>query len=138
MAQVVSARWDDVAYAAARVGHVAVEARDDVHMQVEDRLAAGRADVDADVEAVGDLRMKTAQDRVAGDRDRRGQLGLLGGRGLEPGRDVPARDEERVRGGDGEGVPEAEGEGAFVEDAVLGDSAERAIEKPHPVGLVAH
>ena len=53
--------------------------------------------------------MQAAEDRVARDRDGCGQLGLLTGRGVEPGGDVAARDEERVRGGDGEGVPEAEG-----------------------------
>ena len=44
---------DDVADAAPWVGYVAAVARDEVDVQVEDGLACGFADVDADVEAVG-------------------------------------------------------------------------------------
>lgn len=129
--QVVRSCRDDVTDAAARVWHVAVEAGDNVHVQVEHGLTARGADVDADVEAVGDLRVQAAEDRVARDCDGGSQLGLLGGRGVEPGGDVAARDEERVRGGDGEGVPEGEGERAFVKGAVLRGRTEWADRVRH-------
>ena len=80
-------------------------------------MTARGADVDADVEAVGDLRVQAAEDRVARDCDGGSQLGLLGGReASEPGGDVAAQDERDARG-DGEGVPEGEGERAFVKGA---------------------
>jgi hypothetical protein len=47
------AAGDDVSHAAGRVGDVAAVARDQVDVEVEDGLAGGFADVDADVEAVG-------------------------------------------------------------------------------------
>jgi hypothetical protein len=51
--QIIATSWNNVADAAARVGDVVRVARDDVDVQVEDRLARRGADVDADVEAVG-------------------------------------------------------------------------------------
>ena len=51
--EVVALAGDDVADAAAWVGDVAGVARDEVDVEVEDGLAGGFADVDADVEAVG-------------------------------------------------------------------------------------
>ena len=50
---VVALAGDDVADAAAGVGHVAGVAGDQVDVEVEDGLAGGGADVDADVVAVG-------------------------------------------------------------------------------------
>src|SRR5574342_160482 len=50
---------DDVPDAAPGVGHVAAVARDEVDVQVEDGLACGFADVDADVEAVGSNQVGT-------------------------------------------------------------------------------
>ena len=51
--QVVAPARDDVPDTAARVVHVAVEPRDDVHVKMRHGLARGRARVEADVEAVG-------------------------------------------------------------------------------------
>jgi hypothetical protein len=50
------------AHAAARVGHVALAARDQVHVDVHARLAGGFADVDADVVAI--RRMRRADELV--------------------------------------------------------------------------
>ena len=55
---------------AARVGDVASVARNDVNVQMRDRLACGLADVHADVEAV---RCMTLQDLLAGAVDGVGQ-----------------------------------------------------------------
>jgi hypothetical protein len=95
-----------------------------VDVQVEHRLACGFADVDADVEAVGAV--------VCGDQVSASvEVGCEGrsflSRGVEPGRDVPSRDEEQVAFADREGVPEGPREVAFEGDAVLGGGAERAL-----------
>ena len=91
-----------MADAASWVGHVAEVARDDVDVQVEDGLACRLADVDADVEAVGPVALL---DDGLCFVDGSSESGLLVLRGLEPGGDVPPRDDEEVAGRDGEGVP---------------------------------
>jgi hypothetical protein len=126
--QVVRAGGYHVANAAARVGDVAGVAGDDVDVEVKDRLARGGADVPADVEPVGPVLL---QDLVPGDRDRGDQLLLLRGSGLPPGGDVAAGDEEGVPGGHREGVPEAEGELATVEDSLPGRATEGAGRLSH-------
>jgi len=50
---------DDVPDAAPWVGYVAAVARDEVDVQVEDGLACGFADVDADVEGLGSNQVGT-------------------------------------------------------------------------------
>lgn len=119
-----------MANAAARVGDVAGHPRDDVHVQVRDGLPRRGADVDADVEAVGRV---GADDGFARGDGGLHQLGALGGRGLEPGCDVPPRRQQRVTGVHGERVPEADDERARVEHAVDADGAERAGASRHRV-----
>jgi hypothetical protein len=74
------------------------------------------ADVDADVEAVGAV---AAGDQLTASIDAGCQGGSLLGRGVEPCRDVTARDDEQVAWAHGEGVPEAPGEPVFEGDAVV-------------------
>ena len=112
-----------MAHAAARVGDVAVVARDQVDVQVEDGLAGGFADVDADVEAVGAV---AAGDQLSASVEAGGQGRSLLGGGVEPGGDVPSRDDEQVAFADREGVPEGPREAVFEGDAVLGGEAEGA------------
>jgi hypothetical protein len=69
-----------VADAAARVADVPGVARDDVEMQVEDRLAGG-PEVHADVEAV---RPVALEDLRAGNGEGRQEFELLVGGGVPP------------------------------------------------------
>jgi hypothetical protein len=67
-ASIVRFPREDAAYAAARVSHVAVKARNEMHVQVHPRLATGLADVHADIVAVRrmlpvDLRLRLVQKR---------------------------------------------------------------------------
>lgn len=92
--KVVRSGGKDVSHAPARIGNVALIPRNDVHVQVEDRLARALADVHADVEAVWEwalLRSIALQDRFPCDCRRLTKLStFLCGR-LEPARDVPLR-----------------------------------------------
>ena len=99
---------------AAWVRHVAVAARDDVEVEVRHRLARGIADVDPDVESVG---VPVLTDDTADRLDRPEQGGALLGRRFEPGRDVPARHDQRVALGHREAVPECEDVLETQEDA---------------------
>jgi hypothetical protein len=85
-----------------------------VNVEVKYCLPGGLPDVDADVVPV---RPVTLGHDVAGDGDRIYEGGLLIGGCVEPGRDVPPRDEQRVARGDGEAVPEPPGELILVEDS---------------------
>ena len=113
-----------MSHAASRVGDVAGVARDQVDVEVEDGLARGFADVDADVEAVGAV---AAGDQLSASVDAVGQGRSLLGGGVEPGRDVPSRDEEQVAFAHREGVPEGPRQAVFEGDAVLGGEAEGAL-----------
>ena len=100
--QVVAAAWNDVAYPAAWVWNVAGIARDDVNVQMEDRLACGLADVDADVEAVRAVALEDGGPR--GVYRVRERVTFVRCR-VEPPRDVATRYEQRVAGGDRETRP---------------------------------
>ena len=90
---VVALARNDVANASARVGDVVLVAGDQVDVEVEDRLAGGGSDVDADIEAV---RGMAAGDQLTASVDAGHQGGSLLGRGVEPRRHVPTRDDEQV------------------------------------------
>jgi hypothetical protein len=102
---------------------IRLEARDQVDVQVEDGLARGFADVDADVEAVGAV---AAGGQVSASVDAGAQGRSLLGGGVEPRRDVLSRDDEQVAFAHREGVPEGPREAVFEGDAVLGREAEGA------------
>ena len=125
LSEVVPLAGDHVPDAAARVVHVAAVARDDVHVQMHDRLARGLPRVEADVVAVGpgrELAVELGFDLVDGVEQR----ALLLSGGVEPGGDVPLGHDEGVAGGDGVAVAEREHELAGP-GAVLGrERAERA------------
>ena len=73
-------------------------------MEVKNRLAGGGTAVDADVIAVGSLVFLDDRLGFIGGLDKRY---LLCDRGVAPCRNVRLRDEERVAGRYGEGVPQA-------------------------------
>jgi len=121
--EVVAFPGDDVADAAAGVGHVAFVARDEVEVEVEDGLASGPSDVQADVVAVGVVAVgHEVAGPVEGGEDGRA---LLVAR-VEPGGDVAPGDDEEMAGGHGEGVPEGASALVFEGDAVPGWEAEGA------------
>ncbi len=95
---------DDVPDAASGIADVAPVAGDDVDVEVEDGLAGGLADVDADGEAVGAVRGLDGGPRAVDAGEEGEPLGL--GR-LEPRCHVATGHDEGVAGGDREGVPEA-------------------------------
>ena len=108
--------------AAARIGDVAVVARDHVDVEVGDRLTAGGGDVDANVPAVGVVRgIEVAADVV--DEAEDGELLVWGG--VEPGGDGAFGDDERVAGGDGVAIADGEGEGVGGDPGRRGEEEER-------------
>jgi hypothetical protein len=121
-------RRDDVADTAARIRDVAGVARDDVDVQVKDGLARGRANVPADVEAVGPIML---EDLLACNGDGGDQIALLLGGGVPPGGDVTARDDKGMSRGDGECVPQAQDQLAGMEDSFGDRRTEGAAEIRH-------
>jgi hypothetical protein len=117
-----------VADASARIGDVPGVARDDVEVQVKDGLARGRANVPADVEAVGPI---TPEDLLAGNGDGGEQIPLLLGGGIPLGGDVTARDDKGVPGGHGEGIPQTHDQLTGVEDLLGARRTEGAAEVRH-------
>lgn len=97
-----------------RIFDVVLVSRDQMNVKVRDGLAGGLADVDADVEAVGEV---FGRDGFFGDRERAQKLALFLPRSVEPRGDVALRDDESVAITDGVGVPEAENVLASVEHA---------------------
>jgi hypothetical protein len=86
-------RGDDATNTAARVIDIAVEARDDVNMQVHDRLPRSGTSIESDVVAVrAQLRVELFPHRGDGSPE----LSLLVRRGVEPGRGMAARQDQRV------------------------------------------
>ena len=121
--QVVRLRREDVAHAAARIGDVARVARDDVHVEVEHRLPPRGADVDADVVPV---RPVALLDAPTGDLGRPCERLALLVRRVEPGRDVPSRNEQRVPRAHRERVPQAHDDVVLVEHPARVGVTERA------------
>ena len=100
---------------APRIGNVALIARNNVEMQVEDGLPGGLAHVDPDVETVG---MISTNDLLPHPVDRLNKGGLLLAGGLKPGRDMPAGDNQCVPRRHREAVPKCDDQRIFVEDAI--------------------
>jgi hypothetical protein len=73
-----------------------------MQMEMQDRLPGGLPDVDADVVAI---RAVDALDRGSRQVDGGKEFGPLGSRRVEPRCDVARRNQKRVTGADGEGVP---------------------------------
>ena len=96
---------------------------DDVHVEVRHCLATCLADIHTEIEAIG--RMPSQNRRVC-DSDRGRELLLLLMRGVEPGAHVPLRHEQRVTGGNREGIPNPDHALTGVEDALGLWSAEGA------------
>ncbi|MEI6667554.1 MAG: hypothetical protein WCP29_05295 [Acidobacteriota bacterium] len=98
-------------------------------MKVEHGLAGRLANVDPNVEPV--WRVSLSDGHLRG-RDRLDELNLLVGRRVEPARYVPPSRQQRVSRRDRVGIPQTEDPSAVVEDAVLGDVAERALRHRAP------
>ena len=124
----------DVAHATAGVGYIAVVARDDVNVQVEDCLSRGLSDVDADVKAIGGVELG---DGLSGPVDRGHERGPLGLGGLEPGGNVAPRCEQKVARVDGKGIPDSAHPAIFEGDTLGLRVAERAIATGHREPLAA-
>jgi len=114
--------------AAARVGDIAVEAGDEVHVQMHHRLASSRADIDPDVVAVGlQLGVELGLHHI----EQLEHRNLFFSGRLEPGGDQPPRHDERVARRDREAVTNRKGEhvGGYVRVA-------RALEEGRGHGFV--
>ena len=93
--------------AAARVGHIAGEAGDEVYVQVHHGLAGRRTRVDADVVTVGlEFGIELGLHHI----DELEHRNLFFAGRLEPGGDQPPRHDECVAGRDGEAVTNRKGE----------------------------
>ena len=121
--EIVATPRDDVADAAARVGHVAGVARDHVEVQVHHGLPGGLAGVEAHVVAIGPR--LTAIELGLHHVHQRQQLTPLVLAGLEPiaHRRAP-RDDERVTRRHGVAVAHGEGVGVGGDPAGLGEVGE--------------
>src|SRR5688572_29274764 len=119
--------------ASARVGYVVGIARDDVNMEVSNRLTGNWPGVEPDVVA---RRLVIGIDATLDVVDQSEQVGPFLGSGFPPGRDEPPRDDERVPRAHREAVPDREG-GAVAGDALVGrDGEERGREAR--VGALSH
>ena len=132
--QVVPSRRDHMPHAPARVGHVAVEPRDQVHMQVLHGLAGGVSGVETHVEAVRardpgqHLRPRgVVEEELTQVVDQFEDGCLLVAAGVPPMGHYSAGDYERVPGGDGEPVEYGEREVVGGEPAVTGDGEEGGV-----------
>jgi len=85
------------------IADIPLEAGNHMDMEVENRLAGGGAAVDADVVAIGSIMLL---DDPFGLMDGRDEGHLLRGRGLEPGRNVPSRDQQGMAWRYGVGIPQ--------------------------------
>jgi len=94
-----------VSYAASGITNIISEPRNQVDMEMEDRLAGCGATIDADVVTVGLVAL--LDDRLGvGDCANKGNL--LHNRGLEPRWNVSSGDQQRVPGRYGESVPDSD------------------------------
>lgn len=120
--------------AAPRILDVTAVARNHVDVEVRDGLPCCFAEVHANVESCGSVRLL---DGTTSSVDCRDQLGSLFARRPEPGRYVTTWNEECVTRGHREPVPETDDGVSVVEDSISARSAERArrIEASHPATL---
>ena len=122
--KIVALRGNDVAHAAARIGHVAGIARDHVDVHVRHGLAGGGATVEADVVAVG-LRVEPLVEEPLHLGDERHKRPLLFLRALEERRHDPLRDHEDMPRRYRETVADREGERIRAEPLRMGNVEER-------------
>ena len=102
--QVVASLGDDVPHTAAWVGHISVEPRDDMQMEMPNGLARRRTGVESHVVPIGCvLRVEPSLDVVNEFK----HCEPLGRRGFPPLGDEPARDHQGVTGADRETNPES-------------------------------
>ena len=129
--QVIRPMRNDAADPAPRIGNVAVVPRDDVEVKVEDGLPGSLADVDADVETV---RLVLPEDLLPHPINRSENRRLFLAGGIEPGRDMPPRHDQRMTGRDRKSIPKRDHEGIFVEDPIPRRLAEWAGEVHFDLG----
>ncbi len=125
LAKVVTSTRNDMAHATARVVHVAVEARDDVHVKVHDRLARICTSVETDVVAIG---LELRVERALHDVDELEHRDLLLAGGIEPSRDHASRDDQRVSRTDRISITNGECVRVVRDPIDLGDQCERIPE----------
>ena len=116
------------------IGHVALVARDDMHVAMEDRLPRGFAHVDAHIKAVGvETLVNLLPDILQHDVHR---LALVVGQ-VEVGSHVPLGDDERMTGRDGIAVVEGNASSCLADDFhSAGKTAERTLLAFHALQLV--
>ncbi len=104
-----------MSYAAPGITNIASEPRNQMDMEVEDRLAGGGATIDADVVTVGLVVFLNHRLGVGNGVD---QGDLLRHRGIEPRGKVSPGNQQRVPGRYREGVPKANDLIMLKEDAI--------------------
>ena len=130
---VVALQRNNVAHTAARIGSVALVARDHVDVGVPDGLAGGVAAVGADVEAIGVKARFEDRAQVAGEGE---AVDVLVRVEVPDGHDVAARQDEGVVGGDGEGIEDRNCTGILREDLTLRLTEDAACRPLHAARLV--
>lgn len=125
---------DDPSDAAFGIGHVALVARDDVHVAMEDGLPGCFAHVDTNIKAVGvETLVNLLPDILQHDVHR---LALVVGQ-VEVGSHVPLGDDERMTGRDGIAVVEGNASSCLADDFhTAGKTAERTLLTFHARQLV--
>ncbi len=123
-ATIVGLVRDDTAHATGWIHHITLVARDQVKVQVLNRLACCDALVDADVEAVGVMLIDDAlSDDVEQVEERRAFFGCC----LVEGSDVAAWDDERVPRAHGDRIPHGDGVVITFDDGQRGGITEGAV-----------
>ena len=126
--EVVALAGDDVANPAARIGHVAAIARDEVHVQVHHRLPGHLARVDPEVVALG--RGRARIEGALAHLDQVEDRGLFVAGGFPPGGHLAPGNDQRVPGRDREAIPDGERELVCAEPVGLGDREKRRRHRP--------
>ena len=127
LCKIVRKLRDDVSDTAARIRDITAVAWDEVDVQVGDGLTGSGPDVDADVVALG---LVLGFDMGFGDFQGTCECLLFFTRGIEPGGDMPSRDDQQMAGTYREPIPEGDdvcgSDGVPKDDAMAIDLTERA------------
>ncbi len=127
LGKIVRKLRDDVSDAAARVGDITAVAWDQVDVEVGDGLTGSGSDVDPDVVALGFV---LGFDMGFGDFQGTCERLLFFTRGIEPGSDMPSRDDQQMAGTYREPIPQGDDAGGSdrvsKDDALAIDLTERA------------
>jgi len=124
LSEIICSRRNDMPNSTTGVRDIACIARDYMNMKMLNRLSGYRAGIETNVKTIERLATSNGGDCLA---DCRPNPGLLDFGQFIPNPDVTARNEEKMAGIDGEGIPDPLSLVTRKNNALGGDRAKRAI-----------